>query len=103
MAGVGKLMKQMKKMQQEMDTLQEELATRELEVSSGGGAVTVKVNAQGEFLGLKIDPEFLKEEAVFVEEAILEAVQEAASKARKVSEEEMSRITAGMGLPGMGM
>lgn len=101
MAGVGKLMKQMKKMQQQMDALQEELAERELDVSSGGGAVEVKVNCQGEFLALKLDPEFLKEDASFVEETILEAVKEAAAKAKSTSEEEMGKLTAGVGLPGM--
>ncbi len=89
------------KMQKQMATIQASLAEMELDVSSGGGAVAIKINGQGEFRSLKLDPEFLKEDAAFVEETILEAVKEAASKAKTVSEAEMQKATAGMSLPGM--
>lgn len=101
MAGVGKLMKQMKKMQQQMDTLQEELAAKEIAVSSGGGAIEITVNGQGEFKALKLDPEFLKEDAEFVQETLLTAIQEAAAKAKEVNEAEMGKLTAGLQVPGL--
>lgn len=100
MAGVGKLLKQAQKMQRKMETLQEELAARELEVSSGGGAVKITINGQGQFLSLKIDPELLKEETALVEEILLEAVKEASAKAKAVNEEEMGKVSAGFQLPG---
>ena len=56
MAGVGKLLKQAQKMQRKMEQVQEELAQKEIDVSCGGGAVNIKVNGQGEFLALSIDP-----------------------------------------------
>ena len=56
--------------------LQGELAEKELEISSGGGAVSVTITASGEFRGLSLDPELLQE-ASLVEETILEAVKEA--------------------------
>ena len=101
MAGVGKLLKQAQKMQKQVEIVQQKLAAMEIDVSSGGGAVSLKINGQGEFLGLKIDPDFLKEEASFVEETLLAAVQEAAAKAKQVNEAEMQQATAGLGLPGM--
>ena len=101
MAGVGKLLKQAQKMQKQVEIVQQKLAAMEIDVSSGGGAVSLKINGQGEFLGLKIDPDFLKEEASFVEETLLAAVQEAAVKAKQVNETEMQQATAGLGLPGM--
>ena len=101
MAGVGKLLKQAQKMQKQMAAVQATLAETDLDVSSGGGAVAIKINGQGEFQSLKLDPEFLKEDAAFVEEAILDAIKEAASKAKQVSEAEMQKATAGLGLPGM--
>ncbi|MGB0408677.1 MAG: YbaB/EbfC family nucleoid-associated protein [Opitutales bacterium] len=102
MAGVGKLLKQAQKMQKQMETIQEELSQTILEVSSGGGAITVKINGQGEFQGFKIDPEFLKEDADFVEETLLAAVQESAAKAKEASEEAMGAVTGGMGgFPGL--
>jgi DNA-binding YbaB/EbfC family protein len=102
MAGVGKLLKQAQKMQQQMGAIQQKLAEQVLEVSSGGGAISIKINGQGDFLGIKIDPEFLKEDADFIEETLLGAVQEAAAKAKETSEEAMGAVTGGGmgGFPG---
>ena len=97
MAGVGKLMKQAQKMQKQMEGIQSKLAEQIIEVSSGGGAINIKINAQGEFQAFKIDPEFLKEDADFIEETLLGAVQEAAAKAKETSEEAMGSVTGGMG------
>lgn len=97
MAGVGKLLKQAQKMQKQMETVQEQLAAQIIEVSSGGGAIQIKINGQGDFQSFKLDPEFLKEDADFVEETLLAAVQEAAAKAKETSEEAMGAVTGGMG------
>ena len=102
MAGLGKMMKQMAKMQKKMTALQEELAQQELEVSSGGGAVTVTVSLQSEVKGIKLDPEFLKEDVGFVQETILEAVQDALKQAGAKSEEAMQAVTSEFQVPGMG-
>jgi len=101
MAGVGTLLKQAQKMQKQIESLQATLATREIDVTSGGGAVQIKVNGAGKFLSLTLDPEFLKEEKKLVEETILNAVQEAAQKAKDLNDSEMQRISAGFQLPGM--
>jgi DNA-binding YbaB/EbfC family protein len=102
MAGVGKLLKQAQKMQKQMEAVQAELAETILEVSSGGGAINIQINGQGEFQSFKIDPEFLKEEVDFVEDTLLAAVQEAAAKAKETSEEAMGAVTGGMGgFPGL--
>jgi len=97
MAGVGKLLKQAQKMQKQMESVQSKLAEQIIEVSSGGGAINIKINGQGEFQDFKIDPEFLKEDAEFIEETLLGAVQEAAAKAKETSEEAMGAVTGGMG------
>ena len=97
MAGVGKLLKQAQKMQKQMESIQGQLAEQIIEVSSGGGAINIKINGQGEFKAFKIDPEFLKEDAEFIEETLLGAVQEAAAKAKETSEDAMGAVTGGMG------
>ena len=101
MAGLGKLIKQAGKMQRQIEELNKSLAERELDISSGGGAVQVKINGAGKFLALKLDPEFLKEDAKLVEETLLIAVQEAATKAKALNDAEMQRISAGFQMPGM--
>ena len=97
MPGVGKLLKQAQKMQKQMEDIQNRLAEQMIEVSSGGGAITIKINGQGEFQSFKIDPEFLKEDAEFVEETLLSAVQEAAAKAKETSNEAMEGVAGGLG------
>ena len=101
MAGIGKLIKQAGKMQRQIEELNKTLAERELDISSGGGAVQVKISGAGKFLALKLDPEFLKEEAKLVEETLLLAVQEAATKAKALNDSEMQRISSGFQMPGM--
>jgi DNA-binding YbaB/EbfC family protein len=101
MAGVGKLLKQAQKMQRQIEDMQKTLEARELEISSGGGAVKVKINGAGKFLGLTLDPEFLKEDAKVVQDAILAAVQEAATKAKELNDSEMQRISSAFQMPGM--
>jgi DNA-binding YbaB/EbfC family protein len=101
MAGVGKMLKQAQKMQQQIEMIQRGLADKEIMVSSGGGAIEIKVNGQGEFLGLTLDPEFLKEEKEFVEETLLAAIKEAAAKAKAAGDAEMQKATAGFTMPGL--
>jgi DNA-binding YbaB/EbfC family protein len=101
MAGVGKLLKQAQKMQRQIEELNQSLAARELEVSAGGGAVQVKISGAGKFLAVKLDPEFLKEDPKLVEETLLNAVQEAAAKAKALNDSEMQRISAGFQMPGL--
>lgn len=101
MAGVGKLLKQAQKMQKQIEDMQKSLETRELDFSSGGGAVQVKITGAGKFTALKLDPEFLKEDAKLVEETILGAVQEAATKAKELNDAEMQRISSAFQMPGM--
>jgi len=101
MAGVGTLLKQAKKMQQKIEEMQKSLETREIDVSSGGGAVQIKINGAGRFLAVKLDPEFLKEDAKLVEETLLNAVREAATKAKELNDSEMQRISSAFQVPGM--
>ncbi|MBA4138088.1 MAG: nucleoid-associated protein, YbaB/EbfC family [Opitutus sp.] len=101
MAGVGKLLKQAQKMQKQIEEMQKSLETRELDISTGGGAVQVKISGAGKFLAVKLDPEFLKEDAKLVEETLLSAIQEAATKAKELNDTEMQRISSAFQMPGM--
>lgn len=102
MKDIGKIMKQAQQMQKQMHSVQARLAEQVLEVTSGGGAIKIKINGQGEFQEFKLDPELLKENVEFVEETLLSAVQEAAQKAKKTGEEAMLDVTNGLGgFPGV--
>lgn len=101
MPGVGKLLKQAQKMQKAMEGVQTELENQTVEVSSGGGAVKITANGHGAIKSIKLDPEFLKEDASVVESAILEAINEAAAKAKALGEEQMGKVTGGFSIPGL--
>jgi len=101
MAGVGKLMKQAAKMQKQMEALQNDLAAQFIEVSSGGGAITVKISLGQEMESIKIDPEFLKEEVSIIEETLLEGIKLAYTQSKEKSEGAMNQLAEAMRLPGM--
>jgi DNA-binding YbaB/EbfC family protein len=102
MAGLGKLVKQAEKMKRGIEALQTQLDAKEIDVTSGGGAVKIKISGSGKFLALTLDPEFLKEDAKLVSDAVLVAVQDAAKQAKEYNEAEMQKITGALQLPGFG-
>ncbi|MSU65181.1 MAG: YbaB/EbfC family nucleoid-associated protein [Opitutus sp.] len=102
MAGLGKLVKQAQKMQRGIEALQTQLEAKELEITSGGGAVKIKINGGGKFLSLALDPEFLKEEAKLVSDTILAAIQDAAKQSKEYNEAEMQKVTGAFQMPGFG-
>ncbi|MGH7946977.1 MAG: YbaB/EbfC family nucleoid-associated protein [Opitutaceae bacterium] len=101
MAGLGKLVKQAEKMKRGIEALQTQLDAKEIEITAGGGAVKIKINGSGQFLGLTLDSEFLKEDARLVADTILAAVQDAAKQAKEYNESEMQKITGSFQMPGL--
>lgn len=99
---MNKMMKQVQKMQANMAKLQEELAQKEVEASSGGGVVTVKVNGKQELTAIKIQPEAVDPEDVeMLEDLISAAVNEALRKSQEMVAGEMGKLTGGMKIPGL--
>ena len=100
MKGIGKILKQAQKMQSKMAELQEELAGRTVEASSGGGMVAVVANGQQQIVSIKIDPDVLEEpDAEMLEDLITTAVNAALQKVQEMVQEEMGKLTGGLGLP----
>jgi DNA-binding YbaB/EbfC family protein len=105
MAGLGKFLKQAQKMQEQMGKVQEELAQREVEATSGGGAVKAVARCDGTIARIKIDPKVVDPNDVeMLEDLIVSAVTNALELGKKTQNDEMGKLTAGMGLPpGLGM
>jgi nucleoid-associated protein EbfC len=102
MGGMAGLMKQANQMQMKMKKLQEELATREFNGTSGGGAVSVKVNGESKVLAITIDTEVVKSgDTEMLQDLVVSAVNDALKTAKETSNAEMSKITGGMNFPGM--
>ncbi len=101
MAGVGKLIKQAQKMQRTIEQLNAQLDAKEIDVTSGGGAVKIKISGTGVFRSIDLDPELLKEDPKIVGETLLVAVQDAAKQAQEFHEAETQKVTGGMSFPGL--
>ena len=100
--GMAQLMKQANQMQTRMKKTQDELAKHEYEASSGGGAVTVKVNGEYKMMSLTINNDVMKSGDVeMLQDLILTATNEAVKIARETSQKEMEKITGGMNVPGL--
>lgn len=96
------LMKQAQKMQEEMARAQAELEEREFTATAGGGAVTVVVSGKKELKSLTIEPEVVDPEDIeMLQDLVISATNEALRQVEETSNEEMSKITGGMNLPGM--
>ena len=102
---LNKLMKQAQKMQEQMARTQAELEDKTVEVTAGGGKVTVVANGAGDVLSIKIAQEIVDPEDIeILEDLILSAVQQAIAKGKEMASSEMTKITGGMpGLGGLGM
>lgn len=97
---IAKMMKQAQQMQKRMGELQGELAAREVEASVAGGKVVVRANGAGDVLGIRIDPAVVDPEDVeLLEDLVLSAVKQAVGQGKEMMQAEMSKLTAGLGLP----
>ena len=104
MAGMGKILKQAQKMQQEMARVQEELANKEIEVTAGGGMVTVKITGEQRITGIVINPDVVDpEEVEDLEDLIVAAMNQAVDKSKKLVSDEMGKVTGGLNMPGFGL
>jgi len=102
MTNFMKMVKQAQQMQAKMAKLEDELAREEFEVSSGGGAVTVRMNGKQEMVKLSISEAVIKEgDREMLEDLILAAVNEAHQKASELAKERIASITGGMNIPGL--
>lgn len=100
--GMQGLMKQAQQMQQKISTLQKELEKRELEVSSGGGAIKIKVTGKQEILEIKIDPEAVDPNDVeTLEDLVLTAVNQAIKESQDMVSNAMGKVTGGLNIPGL--
>jgi len=93
------LITQAKKMQEKMKETQEALKKIEVEGISGGNAIRVIMNGDGELKKIYLDENLLKESKEIVEDLIVAAHNDAKSKLKKKTSEEISKITGGVSLP----
>jgi DNA-binding YbaB/EbfC family protein len=94
---IQEMMSRAQDMQRQM---QDKMKETVVEASSGGGAVTVKMNGAKQVLGVKIDPEIVKSGDVeMLQDMVAAAVNAAARKADESVQSTLGGMLGGMGLP----
>ena len=96
------MIRQAQKMQEDMAALQEDLDSREYDISAGGGMVKLKINGKKEVLSMEISPDIVDPDDVeTLADIITAAVNEGIKRVEDTNAAEMSKITGGLGMPGM--
>ncbi|TLM66560.1 MAG: YbaB/EbfC family nucleoid-associated protein [Actinobacteria bacterium] len=102
---MGKMMKQVQRMQAEMARVQDELQDATVEASAGGGAVKVVISGDLRVQSVQLDPAAIDPDDVeMLQDLIAAAVNEALRSAQELAAEKMGAVTGGMGglgLPGL--
>lgn len=97
--GIGNIMKQAQKMQENLQKAQEEIAHMEVTGEAGGGMVSVVMTGKHEVRRVSIDPGLFEDDKEMVEDLVAAAFNDAARKLERETQERMSGMTQGMGLP----
>ncbi len=101
MKNLNQMLKQAQQMQNQMADIQKRLEQTELSGVSGAGMVSVVINGKGEMRGIKIDPSLIDpQEKEILEDLIVAAFNDAKSKLEIYTQEEMSKVSGGLSLPG---
>lgn len=100
---LGDIMREAQRMQSEMQRMQEEAKKKIVEAAAGGGMVTVAANGAGEIVSVKIEKDVVNPDDVeMLQDLILAAANEAIRRAQEMVSEEMSKLTGGLQIPGLG-
>ena len=99
MTNFSDLLSQAKKMKEKMKETQQMIKKIEVEGISGGNTVKVLMNGEGELKKICLDEALFKEPKEIAEDLIVAAHNDAKSKLKKKTSEEISKITGGIDLP----
>jgi hypothetical protein len=88
----------MRQAQQAQEKMQQEIAQIRVDATAGGGMITVQMDGQKNLLSVKIDPE-VAGDVEMLQDMIVAACSEAVKKVDAQTQQKMSSMLGGMGLP----
>ena len=99
---MNSMIHQARKMQDQITALQEDIEQRTFSGTAGGGAVTVTLTGKKTIQSLELKKEVVDPEDIdMLQDLIISAVNEAVNNIETTTENEMSKITGGVALPGL--
>ena len=100
MTDFNKILSKAKEIESKMKESQKKIKNINVTGISGGNAVKLTLNGEGELISLDISPQILKEEKVIIEDLIKAAHQNAKQQLKSKTSEEISKATGEFGIPG---
>jgi len=99
-ANMQNQLRQMQAMQRKMEEVQDEIDKMDVTATSGGGAVSVTVSGNKEVKNIEIKPDVVDPDDIeMLQDLIITAVNEALRQMEELSQNEMNKVTSGLGLP----
>lgn len=100
MTDFSKILEKAKEVEAKMKESQEKIKLIEVIGVSGGDAVKVTLNGEGEMINLELSDEVIKEEKGIIVDLIRAAHSNAKSQLKSKTSDEISKATGGFGIPG---
>ena len=100
MTDFNKILDKAKELETKMKESQENIKKIRVEGVSGSNSVKVILNGEGEVQKIDISDEIFKEEKSIVEDLIVAAHNNAKAKLKNKTNEEISKATGDLGIPG---
>jgi|TARA_Y100000389_G_scaffold179852_1_gene194276 nucleoid-associated protein EbfC len=100
MTDFSKIIDKAKELEAKMKESQEKIKNIKVEGVSGSNSVKVILDGEGEMQKIEISDEILKEEKSIIEDLIVAAHNNAKTKLKSKTTEEISKATGGLGIPG---
>ena len=98
------MMKQVQDIQGRINSMQAQLEEKKVETSSGGGMVTVTANGKQEIISINISPEIIDPDDIsMLQDLVTAAVNTALKSSKDMMQEELSKITGGIKIPGLNL
>ncbi len=96
----SKILGKAKEIEANMRKNQEKIKKIEADGVSGGDKVKIKINGEGEIINIFISPEIMSEPKELLEDLIIAAHKNAKESLKQKTNEEISKLTEGLGIPG---
>ena len=100
MTDFTKILDKAKELEAKMKESQEKIKNIKVEGVSGSNSVKVILDGEGEMQQIEISDEILKEERSIIEDLIVAAYNNAKTKLKSKTKEEITKATGGLGIPG---
>ena len=100
MTDFNKILDKAKELEAKMKESQENIKKIKAEGISGSNSIKVVLDGEGEMQKIEISEEIFKEEKSIVEDLIVAAHNNAKTQLKTKTNEEISKATGGLGIPG---